>query len=176
MKTGGYEEPPNGDYVAYVDALLRSSPEYRRTQKSLGSAVVRAQHSPGSSGAASLAELRAKFERIKQQTQAAQVSLGAQVQEAWTDIQAAAQAAQGLSPSSTKPSSAQRRSPAPVPKAPVQGNKPALNGLPGLGGLGWFLIVAGVVLAQAFLGIGWLLILFGVFSYVVRVLKKMAKG
>lgn len=66
MKNAGYEGPPNGDYVAYVDKLLRSSPEYRRTQQSVGQAVMRAEHSPGSAGETSISELRAKFERVKQ--------------------------------------------------------------------------------------------------------------
>ena len=186
MKNAGYEGPPNGDYVAYVDKLLRSSPEYRRTQQSVGQAVMRAEHSPGSAGETSISELRAKFERVKQQTLAAHASLGEQakgnVRGGLTDIHATARPGQS---SAQKISSAQRRVQAiasgqtrPATAASTAGNTNDDDGFLAKrgAGLGWFLIVAGVIVAQSFMVFGWVLILLGALMYFLRFMKKLSSA
>lgn len=197
MKNAGYEGPPDGDYVAYVDKLLRASPEYRRTQQSVGQAVMRAEHSPGSAGEISISELKAKFERVKQQTLAAQAALGGpggpgraglpagsakgSVGSGLSHPQAGTQSSQN---SAQKASSAQRRGQAiasgqtrPATAISTSGNTDDEGFLAKKGGgLGWFLIVAGVVVAQSFTVLGWILILLGALVYFLRFMSKLGSS
>lgn len=61
-----YEGPRNGDYVAYVDRLLRASPEFRRTQSSIANAVDQASATPGSQSESPLARMRDKLQQARE--------------------------------------------------------------------------------------------------------------
>jgi hypothetical protein len=58
-----YEGPRNGDYVAYVDRLLRANPEFRRASNSIASAVGQASATPGSQSESPLAQMRERLEQ-----------------------------------------------------------------------------------------------------------------
>ena len=58
MIPSSYEGPRNGDYVAYVDQLLRASPEYRRTQRSIAGAMQSAVITPGGQASSPMSQLR----------------------------------------------------------------------------------------------------------------------
>lgn len=64
-----YEGPRNGDYVAYVDKLLRASPEFRRTSHSIASAVMQASATPGSQSESPLAQMREKLQQAREAAQ-----------------------------------------------------------------------------------------------------------
>lgn len=64
-----YEGPRNGDYVAYVDKLLRASPEFRRTSHSIASAVMQASATPGSQSESPLAQMREKLQQAREAVQ-----------------------------------------------------------------------------------------------------------
>ena len=66
MIPSGYEGPRDGDYVAYVDQLLRASPDFRRTQSSLAGALESAAATPGEQGAAPMGQLRAKLQQVRE--------------------------------------------------------------------------------------------------------------
>lgn len=61
-----YEGPRNGDYVAYVDKLLRASPEFRRTSHSIAGAVMQASATPGSQSESPLAQMREKLQQARE--------------------------------------------------------------------------------------------------------------
>lgn len=65
MIPSSYEGPSNGDYVAYVDELLRTSPEYRRTQRSLAGAMYSAVITPGGQSSSPMAQLRETLQKAK---------------------------------------------------------------------------------------------------------------
>jgi hypothetical protein len=60
-----YEGPRNGDYVAYVDKLLRANPEFRRASNSIASAVDQASAVPGSQSESPLAQVREKLRQAR---------------------------------------------------------------------------------------------------------------
>ncbi|GGH64579.1 hypothetical protein GCM10010975_31530 [Comamonas phosphati] len=60
-----YEGPRDGDYVAYVERLLRASPEFRRTSSSIASAMGQASATPGSQPESSLTQMRAKLQQAR---------------------------------------------------------------------------------------------------------------
>lgn len=64
-----YEGPRNGDYVAYVDKLLRANPEFRRTSHSIASAVMQASATPGSQSESPLAQMREKLQQAREAAQ-----------------------------------------------------------------------------------------------------------
>lgn len=64
-----YEGPRNGDYVAYVDKLLRASPEFRRTSHSIAGAVMQASATPGSQSESPLAQMREKLQQAREAAQ-----------------------------------------------------------------------------------------------------------
>ena len=67
MQTSNYDGPRGGDYVRYVDALLRASPVYRDADAVARGAATLASDPPGVQPASPLASLR---EQVKVPAQA----------------------------------------------------------------------------------------------------------
>ena len=65
MIPSSYEGPRNGDYVAYVDQLLRASPEYRRTQRSIAGAMHSAVITPGGQASSPMSQLRDTLQKAR---------------------------------------------------------------------------------------------------------------
>ncbi|MEG0676244.1 MAG: hypothetical protein RR473_06295 [Comamonas sp.] len=72
MIPASYEGPSNGDYVAYVDKLLRTNPEFVRTQRAIASAINDAAEAPGDQAASPAALLREKLQKIREAAEQAQ--------------------------------------------------------------------------------------------------------
>ena len=72
MIPSSYEGPRNGDYVAYVDELLRASPEFRRTQKSIAGAIQTAVITPGVQSSSPIAQLREALQKARDMVEQAQ--------------------------------------------------------------------------------------------------------
>lgn len=74
MSTSNYEGPRGGDYVRYVDALLRASPLYRSGASGLNDGTSRsdftdAASTPGAQPASALARMRERAQEAVQQAQ-----------------------------------------------------------------------------------------------------------
>lgn len=74
MSTSNYEGPRGGDYVRYVDALLRASPLYRSGASGLNDGTSRsdftdATSTPGAQPASALARMRERAQEAVQQAQ-----------------------------------------------------------------------------------------------------------
>lgn len=87
MSSTSYEGPSNGDYVAYVDKLLRASPDFRSVHMSVTGAFIQAGNTPGMQSDSPLARMREKVQ------QARDTALAAQKYKAVTTIPAASQQA-----------------------------------------------------------------------------------
>lgn len=76
MSTSNYDGPRGGDYVRYVDGLLRASPLYRSALHGLSagsrSDFTDAAATPGAQPASALARVREKAQAAVQQAQDAQ--------------------------------------------------------------------------------------------------------
>ena len=77
MNLSSYEGPRNGDYVAYVDQLMRASPEYRRTLRSIDGAIQTAVVTPGSQAASPMSQLRNTLQKARDMAEQAQQMPGA---------------------------------------------------------------------------------------------------
>jgi hypothetical protein len=77
MNLSSYEGPRNGDYVAYVDQLMRASPEYRRTLRSIDGAIQTAVVTPGSQAASPMSQLRNTLQKARDMAEQAQQVPGA---------------------------------------------------------------------------------------------------
>ena len=60
-----YDGPRNGDYVTYVDRLLRANPDFRRTQNNIAGAFQSAAITPGVQADSPMAQLRNKLQQAK---------------------------------------------------------------------------------------------------------------
>ncbi|MEG0054122.1 MAG: hypothetical protein RR715_12745 [Comamonas sp.] len=104
MIPASYEGPSNGDYVAYVDKLLRTNPEFVRTQRAIASAINDAAEAPGDQAASPAALLREKLQKIREAAEQAQRGGAARPAAKTHSMQtgAAAQTAQGRSKAEAK--------------------------------------------------------------------------
>ena len=166
MNLSSYEGPRNGDYVAYVDQLMRSSPEYRRTLRSIDGAIQTAVVTPGSQAASPMSQLRSTLQKARDMAEQAQQVPGARTTAAGQAAQRTA-AARRPNTAVTK-QEAQQRFKAMERQIEAQtGRKPWVS--PG----SLALIVGGVILSQFIQGFGVLLAIMGLMSLVGGVLKRL---
>ena len=164
-----YEDPPNGDYAAYVDRLTRASPEYQRLQRMLASAGISGNDSSGAtldSLDSLLQPLRGTLDqaRIQTRNQAAQaVARGSAAPKA--DQLAAQMAGMFVRPDS-KTSSAHRSAQAAANPQPAAW----------MGRAGMVLIFLGVALLGLWPTIAGMLLMAGIALAFFTMLQKMREG
>lgn len=172
MNPSSYEGPRNGDYVAYVDQLMRASPEYRRTLRSIDGAIQTAVVTPGSQAASPMSQLRNTLQKARDMAEQAQQMPGARTTAAAQPAQRTA-AARRPNTAVTKQEAQQRFK---AMEREIEGQKAqnAQNARkPWVSPGSLALIVGGVILSQFIQGFGVLLALMGLMSLVGGVLKRL---
>ncbi|NIF83827.1 hypothetical protein F3J24_09995 [Comamonas sp. Tr-654] len=164
MNLSSYEGPRNGDYVAYVDQLMRASPEYRRTLRSIDGAIQTAVVTPGSQAASPMSQLRSTLQKARDMAEQAQQVPGARTT-------AAGQAAQRRPNTAVTKQEAQQRFKA--MERQIEGQKAQNGRKPWVSPGSLALIVGGVILSQFIQGFGVLLAIMGLMSLVGGVLKRL---
>lgn len=102
MIPASYEGPSNGDYVAYVDKLLRTNPEFVRTQRAIASAINDAGETPGGQADSPASLWREKLQKIREAAEQAQRGGAARPAARTHSVQTGAQTAQGRSKADAK--------------------------------------------------------------------------
>lgn len=169
MKLSSYEGPRNGDYVAYVDQLMRASPEYRRTLRSIDGAIQTAVVTPGSQAASPMSQLRSTLQKARDMAEQAQQVPGARTTAA---SQAAQRAAAARRPNTavTKQEAQQRFK---AMERQIEAQKAQTGRKPWVSPGSLALIVGGVILSQFIQGFGVLLAIMGLMSAVGGVLRRL---
>ena len=161
-----YEDPPNGDYAAYVDRLTRASPEYQRLQRMLASAGISGNDSSSATMDSLLQPLRGTLDqaRIQARNQAAQaVARGSAAPKA---DQLAAQMAGMFVRPDNKSLSASRSAQAAANPQPAAW----------MGRAGMVLIFLGVALLGLWPTIAGMLLMAGIALAFFTMLQKMREG
>ena len=169
MNPSSYEGPRNGDYVAYVDQLMRASPEYRRTLRSIDGAIQTAVVTPGSQAASPMSQLRSTLQKARDMAEQAQQVQGARTTAAGQAAQRTA-AARRPNTAVTKQEAQQRFR---AMEREIEGQKAQNGRKPWVSPGSLALIVGGVILSQFIQGFGVLLALMGLMSLVGGVLKRL---
>ncbi len=172
MNLSSYEGPRNGDYVAYVDQLMRASPEYRRTLRSIDGAIQTAVVTPGSQAASPMSQLRSTLQKARDMAEQAQQMPGARTTAAAQPAQRTA-AARRPNTAVTKQEAQQRFK---AMEREIEGQKAqnAQNARkPWVSPGSLALIVGGMILSQFIHGFGVLLAIMGLMSLVGSVLKRL---
>lgn len=172
MNLSSYEGPRNGDYVAYVDQLMRASPEYRRTLRSIDGAIQTAVVTPGSQAASPMSQLRNTLQKARDMAEQAQQVQGARTTAAAQPAQRTA-AARRPNTAVTKQEAQQRFR---AMEREIEGQKAqnAQNARkPWVSPGSLALIVGGMILSQFIQGFGVLLAIMGLMSLVGSVLKRL---
>ncbi len=169
MNPSSYEGPRNGDYVAYVDQLMRASPEYRRTQRSIAGAIQTAVVTPGSQAGSPMSQLRNTLQKARDMAEQAQQVPGARTTAAAQPAQRTA-AARRSNTAVTKQEAQQRFR---AMEREIEGQKAQNGRKPWVSPGSLALIVGGVILSQFIQGFGVLLALMGLMSLVGGVLKRL---
>ncbi|WKL17098.1 hypothetical protein QYQ99_06150 [Comamonas testosteroni] len=172
MNLSSYEGPRNGDYVAYVDQLMRASPEYRRTLRSIDGAIQTAVVTPGSQAASPMSQLRNTLQKARDMAEQAQQMPGARTTAAAQPAQRTA-AARRPNTAVTKQEAQQRFK---AMEREIEGQKAqnAQNARkPWVSPGSLALIVGGMILSQFIQGFGVLLAIMGLMSLVGGVLKRL---
>ena len=169
MNLSSYEGPRNGDYVAYVDQLMRASPEYRRTLRSIDGAIQTAVVTPGSQAASPMSQLRSTLQKARDMAEQAQQVQGARTTAAGQAAQRTA-AARRPNTAVTKQEAQQRFR---AMEREIEGQKAQNGRKPWVSPGSLALIVGGVILSQFIQGFGVLLALMGLMSLVGGVLKRL---
>ena len=169
MNLSSYEGPRNGDYVAYVDQLMRASPEYRRTLRSIDGAIQTAVVTPGSQAASPMSQLRSTLQKARDMAEQAQQVQGARTTAAGQAAQRTA-AARRPNTAVTKQEAQQRFK---AMEREIEGQKAQNGRKPWVSPGSLALIVGGVILSQFIQGFGVLLALMGLMSLVGGVLKRL---
>ncbi|BDB68725.1 hypothetical protein [Comamonas thiooxydans] len=169
MNPSSYEGPRNGDYVAYVDQLMRASPEYRRTLRSIDGAIQTAVVTPGSQAASPMSQLRNTLQKARDMAEQAQQVPGARTTTAAQPAQRTA-AARRPNTAVTKQEAQQRFR---AMEREIEGQKAQNGRKPWVSPGSLALIVGGVILSQFIQGFGVLLALMGLMSLVGGVLKRL---
>ena len=183
MVPANYDGPSNGDYVSYVEKLMRASPEYRRTLRSIDGAVQSAVSTPGVQADSPVAQLRDKLQKarelVEQQVdQQAARKKAAMLSPAASPAQRAAQTAQtGQSAGSARAVSrqeAQQRFRAIEQEIESQKAKASADkSTPLISPFSVVMIVAGIVISQFASGFGTMLVIMGGLSLVGGVVNKL---
>lgn len=169
MNLSSYEGPRNGDYVAYVDQLMRASPEYRRTLRSIDGAIQTAVVTPGSQAASPMSQLRSTLQKARDMAEQAQQVQGARTTAAGQAAQRTA-AARRPNTAVTKQEAQQRFK---AMEREIEGQKAQNGRKPWVSPGSLALIVGGVILSQFIQGFGVLLAIMGLMSLVGGVLKRL---
>ena len=169
MNPSSYEGPRNGDYVAYVDQLMRASPEYRRTLRSIDGAIQTAVVTPGSQAASPMSQLRSTLQKARDMAEQAQQVQGARTTAAGQAAQRTA-AARRPNTAVTKQEAQQRFK---AMEREIEGQKAQNGRKPWVSPGSLALIVGGMILSQFIQGFGVLLALMGLMSLVGGVLKRL---
>ena len=169
MNPSSYEGPRNGDYVAYVDQLMRASPEYRRTLRSIDGAIQTAVVTPGSQAASPMSQLRSTLQKARDMAEQAQQVQGARTTAAGQAAQRTA-AARRPNTAVTKQEAQQRFK---AMEREIEGQKAQNGRKPWVSPGSLALIVGGMILSQFIQGFGVLLAIMGLMSLVGGVLKRL---
>ncbi|EHN65222.1 hypothetical protein [Comamonas testosteroni] len=169
MNLSSYEGPRNGDYVAYVDQLMRASPEYRRTLRSIDGAIQTAVVTPGSQAASPMSQLRSTLQKARDMAEQAQQVQGARTTAAGQAAQRTA-AARRPNTAVTKQEAQQRFK---AMEREIEGQKAQNGRKPWVSPGSLALIVGGMILSQFIQGFGVLLAIMGLMSLVGGVLKRL---
>ena len=169
MNLSRYEGPRNGDYVAYVDQLMRASPEYRRTLRSIDGAIQTAVVTPGSQAASPMSQLRSTLQKARDMAEQAQQVQGARTTAAGQAAQRTA-AARRPNTAVTKQEAQQRFK---AMEREIEGQKAQNGRKPWVSPGSLALIVGGMILSQFIQGFGVLLAIMGLMSLVGGVLKRL---
>ena len=169
MNLSSYEGPRNGDYVAYVDQLMRASPEYRRTLRSIDGAIQTAVVTPGSQAASPMSQLRSTLQKARDMAEQAQQVQGARTTAAGQAAQRTA-AARRPNTAVTKQEAQQRFR---AMEREIEGQKAQNGRKPWVSPGSLALIVGGMILSQFIQGFGVLLAIMGLMSLVGGVLKRL---
>lgn len=169
MNLSSYEGPRNGDYVAYVDQLMRASPEYRRTLRSIDGAIQTAVVTPGSQAASPMSQLRSTLQKARDMAEQAQQVQGARTTAAGQAAQRTA-AARRPNTAVTKQEAQQRFK---AMEREIEGQKAQNGRKPWVSPGSLALIVGGMILSPFVQGFGVLLAIMGLMSLVGGVLKRL---
>ena len=169
MNLSSYEGPRNGDYVAYVDQLMRASPEYRRTLRSIDGAIQTAVVTPGSQAASPMSQLRSTLQKARDMAEQAQQMPGARTTAAAQPAQRTA-AARRPNTAVTKQEAQQRFK---AMERQIEAQKAQTGRKPWVSPGSLALIVGGVILSQFIQGFGVLLAIMGLMSAVGGVLRRL---
>lgn len=153
-----YEGPRNGDYVAYVDKLLRASPDFRRTQNSVAGAGQQVATTPGAQADSPAARLREKLSKARQEAAQAGRRQGEQKGSDWLPQPQGRAGAQAQ----------ERQRAADSPKSQPAGKKRSWFSPFSLG-----LIVVGAAISQFVPGFGAVLFIMGLMSAISSVLSRL---
>ena len=176
MVPSTYDGPSNGDYVTYVDKLLRASPDFRRTQHSIAGAIRTSTTTPGVQAGSPMGQLRDKLQKAKEMAEQAERRVAAsRVSTAPAPGSRATQRAAG-EPVGQNMSRAQARERFNAIEQEIEVQKAkasAGNAKPWISPFSIVLIVAGVVISQMAPGFGTVLSVMGLMSLVGGVIKKL---
>ncbi|MDR2296822.1 MAG: hypothetical protein LBE30_00550 [Comamonas sp.] len=166
-----YDGPSNGDYVAYVDKLLRASPDFRRTQSSIAGAVQSAISTPGAQADSPVGQLREKLQKARE--------LAEQAERKNTKATVPNRAAQRQTTSistgqATSKEEAKQRFRAMEREIEAQKVRAdTRKSTPWISPFSVVMIVAGVVISQFASGFGMMLAIMGLLSLVSGVTNKL---
>ena len=175
MVPSNYDGPSNGDYVAYVDKLLRASPDFRRTQRSIAGAVQSAVATPGAQADSPVSQLRDKLQKARElvEQQASQQAARKQATTLQPAVSPAAQAP-GTGRRAASKQEAQQRFRAIEQEIESQKAKASADkSTPFISPFSVVMIVAGIVISQFASGFGTMLVIMGGLSLVGGVVNKL---
>lgn len=168
MKFSSYEGPRDGDYVAYVDQLMRASPEFRRTQRSIAGAIQSAVITPGSQVGSPMNQLRSSLQKAR--AMAEEMAEQVQPQTASAPTTVGRRPAQRQGQAMTKEEAKQRFK---AMERDIESKKGQATSKPWVAPGSIVLIVGGVILAQFVGGFGVMLAIMGLMSAVGGALKRL---
>lgn len=178
MVPSNYDGPSNGDYVTYVDKLLRASPDFRRTQHSIAGAIRTSTVTPGVQAGSPMGQLRDKLQKAKEMAEQAERRVAANRASTATAPAPGSRAAQRAAgePVGQNLSRAQARERFNAIEQEIEAQKAkasAGSAKPWISPFSIVLIVAGIVISQIVPGFGMVLSIMGLMSLVGGVLKKL---
>ena len=180
MVPSNYDGPSNGDYVTYVDKLLRASPDFRRTQNSIAGAIRTSTVTPGVQAGSPMGQLRDKLQKAKEMAEQAERRVAANRASTATATSPAPGSRAALraagEPVGQNMSRTQARERFNAIEQEIEAQKAkasAGNAKPWISPFSIVLIVAGIVISQIVPGFGMVLSIMGLMSLVGGVLKKL---
>lgn len=182
MVPSNYDGPSNGDYVAYVDKLLRASPDFRRTQHSIAGAIRTSTATPGVQAGSPMGQLRDKLQKAKEMAEQAERQVAAsRARTANPSVTTAAPGSRAAQRAAGQPvgqnlnrTQARERFNAIEQEIEAQKAKAAADSSkPWVSPFSIILIVAGVIVSQMAPGFGTVLSVMGFMSLIGGAIKKL---